>query len=125
MGFWIFMLMMNLLIPLSMIGFGWMFLKSPPKEINAVFGYRTRRSMLNPDTWEFAHRYFGKLWLCLGLILLPVSVLLMLLLLGKAADTVGIFGGALVMLQCVVLIVPIFPTERALKRTFDESGRRK
>lgn len=51
MGFWIFMLMMNLLIPLSMIGFGWMFLKSPPKEINAVFGYRTRRSMLNPDTW--------------------------------------------------------------------------
>ena len=125
MGFWIFMLMMNLLIPLSMIGFGWMFLKSPPKEINAVFGYRTRRSTLNPDTWEFAHHYFGKLWLCLGLILLPVSVLLMLLLLGRDIETVGIYGGALVMLQCVVLIVPIFPTERALKRTFDESGRRK
>lgn len=124
-GFWIFMLLMSLLCPAAMIGFGWMFLKSPPKDINAVFGYRTRRSMLNQDTWAFAHHYFGKRWLILGLILLLVSVLLMLLLLGKDIDTIGNRGGALVMLQCVVLIVPIFPTERALRRTFDEVGRRK
>ena len=40
MGFWIFMLLMNLMIPLTMIGFGRSFMKNTPKEINAVFGYR-------------------------------------------------------------------------------------
>lgn len=43
-GFWIFMLLMSLLIPAIMIGFGQMFLKAPPKDINAAFGYRTKEN---------------------------------------------------------------------------------
>ena len=39
MGFWIFMLVMDLLIPLTMAFFGKRFLKKPPKEINAMYGY--------------------------------------------------------------------------------------
>ena len=61
MGFWIFMLIMVLLIPLMMIGFGRLFLKKAPGTINAAFGYRTSMSMKNKDTWEFAHRYCGRL----------------------------------------------------------------
>ncbi len=34
MGFWIFMLLMNVLLPLCMIGFGKLFLISSPGEIN-------------------------------------------------------------------------------------------
>ena len=34
MGFWIFMLIMDLLIPFTMIGFGKMFLKKAPDQIN-------------------------------------------------------------------------------------------
>ena len=41
MGFWIFMLIMDLLLPFTMIGFGRYFMKKAPKEINSVFGYRT------------------------------------------------------------------------------------
>ena len=33
MGFWIFMLIMDLLIPFTMIGFGKMFLKKAPDQI--------------------------------------------------------------------------------------------
>lgn len=62
MGFWIFMVVMDLLIPLTMIGFGRYFLKSAPKEINVIFGYRTTMSMKNRDIWEFAHRYCGILF---------------------------------------------------------------
>lgn len=54
MGFWIFMLIMDLLIPFTMIGFGKMFLKKAPDQINYVFGYRTSMSMKNQDTWVFA-----------------------------------------------------------------------
>ena len=60
MGFWIFMLIMDLLLPFTMIGFGRYFMKKAPKEINSVFGYRTSMSMKNKDTWEFAHKYCGK-----------------------------------------------------------------
>lgn len=60
MGFWIFMLIMDLLIPFTMIGFGKMFLKKAPDQINYVFGYRTSMSMKNQDTWVFAHHYCGK-----------------------------------------------------------------
>lgn len=36
MGFWVFMLIMDLLIPFTMICFGRYFMKKAPKEINAV-----------------------------------------------------------------------------------------
>ena len=36
MGFWIFMLIMDLLLPFTMIGFGRYFMKKAPKEINSV-----------------------------------------------------------------------------------------
>ena len=49
MGFWIFMFLMTLWIPLTMIGFGRYFQKKAPKEINAAFGYRTKRSMKNRE----------------------------------------------------------------------------
>ncbi len=36
MGFWIFMMIVNLLIPLTMVVFGKYFSKKAPKEINAI-----------------------------------------------------------------------------------------
>ena len=62
MGFWIFMLIMVLLIPLTMIFFGWLLFRKTPKEINYVYGYRTKRSMMNEGTWRFANQYCGKAW---------------------------------------------------------------
>lgn len=124
-GFWIFMMCMELLIPVSMIGFGRCFCRQAPGEINSWFGYRTSRSMKNRETWEFAHDYFGRLWYRLGLVLLPVSVLAMLPVLGKSIDFVGWYGTAVCMIQIVVMLAPIFYTESALKQTFDENGNRR
>lgn len=50
MGFRIFMLIVVLLIPLTMLFFGWLLFKRTPKEINYVFGYRTKRSMRDEET---------------------------------------------------------------------------
>ena len=125
MGFWICMLISSLIVPLSMIGFGYYFAKGAPEQINTVFGYRTARSMKNAETWEFAHLHCGKTWRVAGWILLPVSCLAMLLVLGKDENTVGIYGGWICCLQLIPLIASIIPTEIALKRTFDENGNRK
>ncbi|MBP3487217.1 MAG: SdpI family protein [Roseburia sp.] len=125
MGFWVFMLISDLLMPVVMIGFGRVFLKHPPKEINGIYGYRTAMSMKNKETWEFAHKYCGKLWYICGLALLPVTIAAMLPVLGKSEDAVGTVGGILCVIQTILLIGSIFPTERALRRTFDKQGNRK
>ena len=78
MGFWFFMLCSNFMIPLLMVGFGCFFKKFGAGSINAVFGYRTSMSMKNQQTWDFANLYFARLWIKVGLIMLPISVLLML-----------------------------------------------
>lgn len=84
MGFWIYMLLMCLLIPAIMLLFGIRFSKRAPKDINYIFGYRTSRSMKSKESWEFAHKYIGRIWFICGLVLLPLSVIPMLLQLVKA-----------------------------------------
>ena len=122
MGFWIFMLLMDLLIPLTMIGFGRRFLAKVPKNINAAFGYRTTMSMKNKDTWEFAHKFCGKLWFRCGVVLLPISVIPLIFVLNKSIDTIGTVGGIICAIQLIPLVGTIFPTEIALKKTFDFNG---
>ena len=81
--------------------------------------------MKNKDTWEFAHHYCGRLWLVLGMIMLPLSVIPMLFFINQDIDVVGIAGGIIEGIQVVVLLISIFPTEKALKKTFDENGNRR
>ena len=125
MGFWIFMMVMSLLIPLSMIGFGTYFRKKVPKKINYLYGYRTPMSMKNKDTWDFAHRYFGRLWFIMGWIVLFITILAMIALLGKDTDTIGNLGAIITLLQCIPMLGVIIPTEKALKKNFDEDGNRR
>ena len=82
-------------------------------------------SMKNKDTWEFAHRYCGKIWYLCGLITLPISIVFMLLLIGKNKDIVGIGGAILMGVQLVPLIGSILPTELALRKNFDKNGERR
>ena len=117
------MLIMCLLTPAMMIGFGKQFMKGGPKQINGVFGYRTTRSMKNKETWRFAHQYSGKIWHRSGLALLPVSIVVMLFVYGKSVDMTGIAGLIIVIVQMVVMICAIPFTEEALKRNFDDLGR--
>lgn len=123
MGFWIFMMIMCLLTPALMIGFGRYFVKGGPKKINGVFGYRTARSMKNQETWIFAHQYSGKIWLRSGLVMLPTSLAAMFFLFGKSIDLIGSAGAVIIILQCVVMISAIPETEAALRRNFDDSGK--
>lgn len=125
MGFWIYMLIMDLLLPITMIGFGRYFMKKAPAEINNVFGYRTSMSMKNKDTWEFAHKYCGKIWYVCGMILLPITVIFMFFVIGESKDCVGTVGGIIMGVQLVPLIGSIFPTEIALRKNFDKRGKRR
>lgn len=125
MWFWWFMFVCNLLIPALLIAVGYSMWKHCPGKINAVIGYRTRRSMKNMDTWKFAHEYCGRLWWKIGWGMLLPSVLVQFSVLHCPENTVGIVGGILCTVQTAVLVLSIVPTEAALKRTFTEDGERR
>lgn len=111
-------------IPLIMIIFGGVFGKNAPKEINSVYGYRTAMSIKNRDTWEFAHKFYGRVSLICGTVLLVASVVLLVLFLRRGAG----FGKAVLItagVQFVVLLLSTFSTEIALKIKFDKDGNRK
>ena len=115
----------DLLIPIMMIGFGLIMWKHTPKDINYIFGYRTTRSMKNDDTWKFAHEYCGRLWCMLGLIMLIPTVIVHIPFYNSSKDTIGIVATIVMTVQLIVLIASIFPTEIALKKTFNDDGTRK
>ena len=55
MGFWVFMIVADMVMPLLMVIMGRVFVKHPPKTINNVYGYRTVLSRKNQQTWDYAH----------------------------------------------------------------------
>ena len=123
--FWLFMLATALLIPGSMLLLGRSFAKKPPGEINTGYGYRTARSMRNRQTWEFAQRYSGRFCVRAGRPVLAVSLVWMALLFGRDIGTVGRLGTVLTVIQLVPFLAVIPATERALRREFDDFGRKR
>ena len=125
MWLWWFWLICDLFIPLVMIVVGRMTWKHCPKNINSLIGYRTTRSMKNMDTWKFAHEYCGKLWWKLGWLIMILTALMYIPLYQGNDNMIGIAGVVLITIQCTVLIISIYPTEKALKGHFNDDGTRK
>ncbi len=124
MAFWVFMAVVSLFVPIIMVIFGKSFLKAAPKEINGIYGYRTAMSMKNQDTWEFAHKHFGKVWFYAGLILLPLNIIPLLFVMGESKDLIGTIGILVCLIDTAVMLLSIIPTEKALKKNFDSDGNR-
>ena len=125
MWFWWFILISDLLVPVIQIGAGWMMRKCCPGSVNNVFGYRTKWSKKNQDTWNFAQEHCGRTWQIVGLVLLVLTVAAHIPFYGADEDTIGNLCLVVTGVQLAVLIGSICPTERALKRTFNEDGTRK
>lgn len=125
MKLWWFLFVCDLLIPITCIVAGRMMWKHCPRNINALFGYRTRRSMQNMDTWKFAHEHCGRLWWNGGWILLLLSALVQVPFFHSREAVIGTVSTVLMCLQCILLVISVFPTEAALKKAFDENGNRR
>ncbi len=124
-GFWIFMFIMSLLIPVTMVAVGSRYVNNPPEEINSLFGYRTAMSMQNMDTWRFAHNLIGRIWRAAGLFILAADVPVMLVYRSADIAAVGTAGGIVTFAQIALMIVTIIPVEIALQRNFTKEGLRK
>ena len=126
MSTWIILLITSLLVPVALIILGSIFSKEVPPDINGSSGYKTARSRLSQETWEFANQYFARIARVIGWVLLVLSVAAMMLLRGKDDGDMSAYGAVVVFGQVIVLVLAgVLPTEAALKKNFDENGKRK
>lgn len=113
-------LLLLLMVPIITIITGYLMYRHTPKSINGLVGYRTSRSMINQDTWNFANKYCASLWIKLGIITTVISFLIYILF-----DVNEIVSIVIVLIQTFLLLLSIIPVEKALKKTFDDDGNRR
>ena len=117
-----FALIMTAIMSLTMIGIGYIFIKKPPNKINSVIGYRTSMSSKNMDTWTFAHKYSGKVWLISGSINAIISSVIIFTF--QNLKNYNQLMGVLIFIQILVLLLVVPLTELALRKVFDKKGNR-
>ena len=124
MQMWFFMLFIAIVLPLIMFMSSFYFIAGGPKNINNIFGYRTGRSMINKDTWIFAHEYCGKLWLKVSIAFILASIVIMLCLIKTDQRVFVAVGFVIFIAEFVTLFFTINKTEKALADNFDIKGNR-
>lgn len=112
------------LVPVCMILLGLRFRKTPPKSKNSFLAYKTDRAIRNDDTFAFAHRYFGRLLLIFGIIALVYSTIAMVWAYYQGGRMIDLVAGILCLVNLIPMCITLYPTERALKRCFDDYGNR-
>ncbi|WP_294795191.1 SdpI family protein [uncultured Fenollaria sp.] len=123
--FKIIMLISVAYIPLFLIVIGKIFEKYPSKEPNIAIGFRTKLSMMNKETWDYAQRLFPKAWISLGRIMLPISLIILFLLYSEDKDYTGNLALILMMVQVVLMLGSILYVNLKLKAAFNSDGSRK
>jgi len=89
-------------------------------------GNRTRYeglSMKNRETWDFAHKHLGDLWFKLGAPLLAVTSVVSLLVFRESTENITLWCCVILVIQMVIMVTPVYFTEKALKKNFDENGK--
>ena len=111
------------LLPLVMVICGMSYTKRGPKRITRLQGYRSKMSMKNRETWDFAHKNLGDLWFKLGAPLLAVTSVVSLLVFRETTKQITTWCCVIFVIQLVIMILPVVYTEKALKENFDENGK--
>ncbi len=116
----IFLSICSMLVPLSMILLGYQWKDNPPKDRHGLSGYRTTMSTLNDDTWKYAHKYWGKINLVLGIVLMIVSLLVLIFM--RNHTNFEMISVYLVFIQLGIMTLTIIPTEFLLHKHFTKQG---
>lgn len=87
--------------------------KFPPRQINALYGYRTNRSMKSQERWNFAQTYSASEMIKLGCLLLLTSSLGLVLNLDEEIKIA--IGLGMMILMVALLFVR---TEKAIQQKF-------
>ena len=113
--------MINLILPIGFIIYGFLYYKFASKKLSNFFGYKTSKTQLSQETWEYGNKRVGEIWMKLGG-LYTLIVLLLFLIMPSTREKASII---VVILALVVSFVPFSIVEKEIKEKFDEEGKAK
>ena len=119
---WYFLFICSLLIPIALILFVYLIWKKTPKEINSIYGYRTKKSTRNIDTWNYANKICGKIMFIMGIIITIPTIIVEVLYYGKELEAVSIVVNIIVGIQLILMLSMIPFVEYSLNKKFDKDG---
>ena len=116
--------LVTLILPALMEISGLIMMLHPPKTRNVLFGYRTKRSLLSQETWDFANYYGGTLYVYLGFYIIAVTLMtdIILKITGAGRSIAATAAIVLVLVQALSFIFPVFFVEAKLRSEFDAEG---
>lgn len=85
-----------------------------------MYGYRTKASMRNQQTWNVANRYSAKIMLITGSVLVIIALFSLKIQFLRNLNVLISTGLTIVSALCMLML-----TESHLKKMFDENGNRK
>lgn len=97
-----------MLVPIIIFFAGAWMKNLPPKERNTAIGFRTRRTMISQESWDYAQVLSGKMMIRLCFLLIPAMIILILALryvLNMDFFTIFIIGSILEMASLFVCIL--------------------
>lgn len=100
---------------------GAVFWACPPRQINEFYGYRTTRSRMSQEAWDFAQRYSAKLLTIFGLAALVVAAAAHLFRnsLCINSDYLMLYDICITLLLTIIVVLPpIVLTELELLKRF-------
>ncbi len=106
-----------LILSLVFITAGLIMAKYPPKKINPIYGYRTRRSMQSPETWKFAQRVSSRKMVLCGL-----GGLIVFITSWISDFEEGVNAVLMIATLFLSLFYLIYSVEQNLKRKFPEEN---
>ena len=89
----------------------------PPKKINAIYGYRTNKTMKNDTIWQFANTFFTKEFMKYSAISLVAALVLAFISKELTWQPMAI--------MLLSLAVSVVKTEQEINKNFDGDGNRK
>jgi len=90
--------------------------KYPPKKINLIYGYKTRRTMANQKVWDYANKVGAQMFIYVG----SISALVSLICYTFFPTPLSILIGSVLVL--VWLGIGIYWCETKLNERFDKNG---
>jgi uncharacterized membrane protein len=92
---------------------GWLLWRKPPKKINSLYGYRSRKSMENQAKWDFAQIEGGKNMMRAGLLYLLLIPIGQILTLSEIVETILSIG-----ILFLIVVLLFLKTEKAIDKAF-------
>lgn len=123
MTLWKIYTFLMLAVPSGAFLLGLLCWRFPPAGPTWALGYRSRRARASDESWIYAQTVAGRIWFCLGLLLIIIAIPAAGKLRDLGLEDMTYRAIRLILIEDLLIFLSLIPTEFLLLKKFDRFGR--